>query len=176
MSKVHDVASAANGALQRDQIQNDVTAEGALSKTVDPPVVVSLAADVNSLTLDEDEIEEEEDNFDVSLEPTIHHKKHATQETLDFIYHNSLSTSPSQPSGSYPLSPGHTGTTFPSKRSTGAKRRPSGVPPPPRELQPGDYLYQKNKSRNLEIIENDEEEEEEKEKEENKNVQRSTAL
>lgn len=102
---------------------------------------------------DEDVSKEEEDDFDVSNLPTKHTKSHATENTLQFIYHNSMSASPSQSAGNIPALP-----TIGNNKNTVNKRRPSGVPPPPRELKPGDFLYQRNLSSKMEMAEEEEEE------------------
>ena len=100
---------------------------------------------------------EEVDNFDLSTAPTTHKKEHATQDTLEFVYHHSSSTSPSQNVSNFPVSP--TGVAPPNLRPLVTHRRPSGVPPPPRELKPGDYLYQRNLNNKFELSEGPEEEE-----------------
>ena len=101
---------------------------------------------------------EEEDQFDVLSPPVTHKKEHATQSTLEFVYHHSSSTSPSQVPANFPISPGIVPTNH---RSMVTHRRPSGVPPPPRELKPGDYLYQRNLNNNFELSEELEDEEDE---------------
>jgi len=104
------------------------------------------------------ENDEEIDGFDLSSAPTTHKKEHATQNTLEFVYHHSSSTSPSHNSGNFPVSP--TGTIPTGIRPLATHRRPSGVPPPARELKPGDYLYQRNLNNKFELSEDPEEEEE----------------
>ena len=106
---------------------------------------------------EEDLAKEEEDQFDASSLPTKHTKARATEDTLQFIYNNSMSSSPSQSSGKFSVAPA---SSTGNHRNAATKRRPSGVPPPARELKPGDYLYQRNLNNNLDMAEVDEEENE----------------
>ena len=107
------------------------------------------------------ELNECEDTVDSSLKPVTHKKEHATQDTLNFVYQNSLATSPSHVGGSFPLFSGGNYTSLTVKNLPGTQRRPSGVPPPVRELKPGDFLYQKTVGMKSDMFVEEEEEEEE---------------
>ncbi|CAK8684579.1 uncharacterized protein LOC143456088 [Clavelina lepadiformis] len=113
----------------------------------------------------EAELEEEEDKVEMSLKPIVtQQKNHATQATLNFVYKNSLASSPAHTGGNFGgLATGGYGSPAPS-RYVGDKRRPSGVPPPTREFRPGDFIFQKNlnsRNRSGSMAEADEDEENE---------------
>ena len=150
------------------QLDDEVTTDGKSSKTIESKAEAKPeSTDINANKKDlkvgiaetlVEENEEESDDFDLATTPTTHKKAHATQNTLEFVYHHSSSSSPSRNSGNFPVSPtGAVPTTF---RPLASNRRPSGVPPPARELKPGDYLYQRNLNNKFELSEDPEEEEE----------------
>ncbi|XP_002128003.3 uncharacterized protein LOC100183828 [Ciona intestinalis] len=89
---------------------------------------------------DAQEDEEVRDDFDPTKNPMTRKnlsslKKHATQETLEFVYKNSSSSSPNHTGGTFGLITAGTPNT-----SRWTQRRASGVPPPPRALKDSDFL------------------------------------
>ena len=152
------------------QLKNEAMISGKSIPEIEPKLESKVeTTDINANTKDlkieivedlaeDEENNEETDGFDLSAAPTTHKKEHATQNTLEFVYHHSSSTSPSHNSGNFPVSP--TGTVPSGIRPLATHRRPSGVPPPARELKPGDYLYQRNLNNKFELSEDLEEEEE----------------
>lgn len=84
-----------------------------------------------------------EDVVDMNLKPATYKKDHPTQETLNFVYENSLNEAETNNGNGFSLSSSGNGNFTSLSTNRYVDRRPSGIPPPARALKPGDFLYQK---------------------------------
>ena len=114
-------------------------------------IAINVVPDVSDVKRDETISDSEtnneiEDVVDSTLKPAVLMKKHPTQDTLNFVYKNSLDNSESNTGNGFLPSSNGTGSCTGLSMHKYVDRRPSGVPPPVRALKPGDFLYQKTMS------------------------------